>query len=889
MAVLELVTSQIDLLERERGSPYVRSRNQVYASNSVATCSVTNCATNEGSADSENSHSGQSYFSYLSGLFPRRQGSVTATQPKHNINPMTKVPIASVTYKMVVSGKTLGAHLEIIQRINGLVSEQAFCLQLQETKEEDSQVIIVFCPVVSRVGTDIDAALQGLSSNNKPVIVVAMHHMHTPTGLPPPRTRNQLSFFKPHTQCLHYITESKILCKFGFSCSFPKVSMSLLEEIRRIDWETARQLEMAGCCTDQDFRSLTQNDLQDLLPGFSKFRLRKRISEVIHKHHPISAVLNELKGFIPDEFLRDAFSSNGALQDYLQLLKSLKREVNHVQEFLDAHIELLEKFSHKREATNHTKVPRVTRPSSNATTAYCFEHDSHKYKTQTSPVTSRYYNYSKPASVKYNMRVSGNTLGRHNDILEKLKSNGSDSVYLQEVNGDEDSQFTIVFCPVVSRAGSDAETALHSIPDDEPVILVMMHHCRNPIAAPAIQVSDHNVVLRNCTYVRSFQKFITAHKHEDLKLQPFTAATSLCKTLTTHRLGLKANPFVLGMLPAACVTSKDMTALPTEEDDEEEDAAAVVDQKCQTKGLKEKKSRRKMWREKKKLKKNNKSDEAPDTLMSELPFALASPTSWKELGFTNTDPKQKKRKRGEIGGRADSEEDAGEKKKKKESKRPNYFVSIRITNPQISSAVAEVQQAVLQQEPKLSKAMIPIPTLHITLLVTHLANQEQVDLAATVLAAVEPSLAELLGGRVLVLPFSGIGHFRKEVVFIGLAPGEHRHTLDSLAELLRSRFEEQGLLQGDCRGFEPHLTIMKLSRASKLRAQGIKRVDPSLYSDYTERVDLCSMLKKKQQDGYYHTETSLQLDLWQELRVKDRLQCVFSFFHQLLSCNVAVM
>lgn len=47
---------------------------------------------------------------------------------------------------------------------------------------------------------------------------------------------------------------------------------------------------------------------------------------------------------------------------------------------------------------------------------------------------------------------------------------------------------------------------------------------------------------------------------------------------------------------------------------------------------------------------------------------------------------------------------------------------------QISSAVIEVQEAVLQQEPRLAKAMIPVPTLHITLLVTHLANQEQVDL-----------------------------------------------------------------------------------------------------------------------------------------------------------------
>lgn len=53
--------------------------------------------------------------------------------------------------------------------------------------------------------------------------------------------------------------------------------------------------------------------------------------------------------------------------------------------------------------------------------------------------------------------------------------------------------------------------------------------------------------------------------------------------------------------------------------------------------------------------------------------------------------------------------------------------------------------------------------------------------AATVITQVETSLAELLGGRDLVLPFSGLSHFRKEVVFVGLASGPHRHTLDSLA------------------------------------------------------------------------------------------------------------
>ncbi|XP_071335045.1 A-kinase anchor protein 7-like isoform X2 [Trachinotus anak] len=416
----------------------------------------------------------------------------------------------------------------------------------------------------------------------------------------------------------------------------------------------------------------------------------------------------------------------------------------------------------------------------------------------------------------------------------------------------------------------------------------------------------HKVFAVNEVSVRRLHHVFTSHCKKVSALKP-----------SAHRFGLRTlaqtclyQQTVCDMQPASISYGKDTTAIASDVDDDDEgcegegvagqesgvedeelmkiimtpgqvDAVSMEIQQgaadtgvatvSAPKGSNEKKTTTKMRRERKKLmKKKLKSADTSENLMSELPFALTSPSTWKELGFTTPESTQRKRKRkrGDSGGRVDSEEDGDKKKKKKEGHRPNYFVSIPITNTQISSAVAEIQEAVLQQEPRLTKAMIPIPTLHITLLVTHLANQEQTDLAATVLAQVEPALAELLGGRDLVLPFSGIGHFRKEVVFVGLAPGQHRHTLDSLAELLRSRFEEQGLLQGDSRGFEPHLTIMKLSRASKLRSQGIKRVDPALYSNYTnkffgdqkvERVDLCSMLKKKQQDGYYHTETSLQL------------------------------
>ncbi|XP_049612218.1 A-kinase anchor protein 7 [Syngnathus scovelli] len=265
---------------------------------------------------------------------------------------------------------------------------------------------------------------------------------------------------------------------------------------------------------------------------------------------------------------------------------------------------------------------------------------------------------------------------------------------------------------------------------------------------------------------------------------------------------------------------------------------------------------------------HSKSDKEVAASQSQIALGRGSNPEKETRGPNKSAVKQESRKRGR---RADGEQGAGKSKKKKKQQiqRPNYFVSIPITDAQIGSAVSEVQEAVLRREPRLAKAMIPIPTLHLTLLVTHLADRQQVDLAAATLAQAEPSLAELLGGARLVLPFSGVAHFRNDVVFVALGPGPHTGVLRSLAELLRARLEEQGLVEGDvARGFQPHLTIFKLSRAPKLRSQGIKHVDPSLYSAYAcrffgdqtvERLDLCSMLKKKQQDGYYHTETSLQL------------------------------
>eukprot|EP00058_Branchiostoma_floridae_P009159 XP_002594647.1 hypothetical protein BRAFLDRAFT_131751 [Branchiostoma floridae] len=236
---------------------------------------------------------------------------------------------------------------------------------------------------------------------------------------------------------------------------------------------------------------------------------------------------------------------------------------------------------------------------------------------------------------------------------------------------------------------------------------------------------------------------------------------------------------------------------------------------------------------------------------------------------------ERKRKREKTGeAEEDVEEEGGEegkvKKKKKESRpRPNYFVAIRVSNEEIHRGLEAVQQAVLEQEKSLLPAMIPLINMHITLLVTHL-REEQVDRAKEALRlAKAPEF--LRPENRLVLTFQGLGTFRNDVVFAKIQENDHLTSLRELAETVQTCFVEKEVCSKKDKGFEPHLTLMKTSRNfGKLRSKGIKKIDPKLYEEFNDQrfgeqvvegLQLCSMLKKKETDGYYHTEEQVMFGL----------------------------
>ncbi|XP_062980744.1 A-kinase anchoring protein 7 isoform X2 [Elgaria multicarinata webbii] len=271
-------------------------------------------------------------------------------------------------------------------------------------------------------------------------------------------------------------------------------------------------------------------------------------------------------------------------------------------------------------------------------------------------------------------------------------------------------------------------------------------------------------------------------------------------------------------------------------------------------------------RKKKQRKKQRKAsqclDNSIDCLMLEMPFAKADIEA--EFSTTGTSKSNIKKTRKRTTGR-ESENDNLIKKKKKNQDHPNYFISVPITNPKITDGIQALQDAIIQKDNRLSKAMVHYGSLHVTLLVMHLSSEAAIDNAVGAFLESKGLIEELLQGKPLDLLFQGIDHFRNQVGFVKLR-GDHAATLLEISEIVKKIFQEKGIFAGDDKTFKPHLTFMKLSKSPKLRKQGVKRIDPTLFENFKnhcfgaepmKRLDLCSMLKKKQPNGYYHCESSI--------------------------------
>ncbi|XP_061164117.1 A-kinase anchor protein 7-like [Saccostrea echinata] len=206
---------------------------------------------------------------------------------------------------------------------------------------------------------------------------------------------------------------------------------------------------------------------------------------------------------------------------------------------------------------------------------------------------------------------------------------------------------------------------------------------------------------------------------------------------------------------------------------------------------------------------------------------------------------------------------------------PNYFLAIQVTDIEIKQNVREIQNFILEKEKNLSHAMVEIESLHLTLGVYHLEDQERVAQAAKALDRFHSEL-KISDFTPPSLNVSDVGHFNHKVLFASVTEDKGLKDLNNLVKDVRKSLETNGFSTADNR-YTPHITISKMSKnMPKLRKLGIKRIEPTHYEEKktvyfgrqtVEGIQLCSMDEPKSESGYYHVEHEIKFQSSDDTKV----------------------
>ncbi|CAI9561076.1 unnamed protein product [Staurois parvus] len=156
-------------------------------------------------------------------------------------------------------------------------------------------------------------------------------------------------------------------------------------------------------------------------------------------------------------------------------------------------------------------------------------------------------------------------------------------------------------------------------------------------------------------------------------------------------------------------------------------------------------------------------------------------------------------------------------------------------------------------------------SFHLTLFVMEITREEDVSVAIDALLECKVKIEHILQGRDLNLQFLGVSEFNNQVVFAKIAEDSAKAKLKEITDTVKNTFKDKELFKIENRSCIPHLTLMKMESAPELQEQGVI-IYPSLYRTFKKhyfgnetmsRLDLCSMGKARQPDGYYHTEASI--------------------------------
>ena len=135
-------------------------------------------------------------------------------------------------------------------------------------------------------------------------------------------------------------------------------------------------------------------------------------------------------------------------------------------------------------------------------------------------------------------------------------------------------------------------------------------------------------------------------------------------------------------------------------------------------------------------------------------------------------------------------------------RRPNYFISARMKlSPDATETVEKIHAKLAELTPELTTAAVTSSSAHVTLAVFHLADQYEVDVAAAALRTLAETPEMATGGPVRAT-LENLGHFRHQVLYVGMRDDDERCRLATLAKMARRAMVDAGVMEDDEQHYE---------------------------------------------------------------------------------------
>ncbi|XP_034556101.1 uncharacterized protein LOC117824657 isoform X4 [Notolabrus celidotus] len=380
-----------------------------------------------------------------------------------------KVPFKK--FFVIVSGRTQDAHKSMVENLKRIGQVEVFTL-------DKSDYILLFCPIASRVGTDISEALENVP-DDKQVIMVVMHHTFNPEHI----VADSRRLVTNTNVCL--VVDTLFYDGRFLDCNRNEIA---LHEIRTLLGVPALPSPVGGNSSlpFKKFFVIVSGRTQDAHK--SMVENLKRIDQV---EVPTLEKSDYILLFCPIAS-REGMDVSEALENVPDDKQVIMVVMHHT--FNPEHI-----VADSRRLVTNTNVCLVvdTLFYDGHFLGNCNRNEIALHEIRTllgvpalpSPVGG---NSSLPFK-KFFVIVSGRTQDAHKSMVENLKR--IDQV---EVSTLDKSDYILLFCPIASREGMDVSEALENVPDDKQVIMVVMHHTFNPeqtVADSRRLVTNPNVCL----------------------------------------------------------------------------------------------------------------------------------------------------------------------------------------------------------------------------------------------------------------------------------------------------------------------------------------------------------------------------------------------------------